>query len=341
MDERDPSIKRKENSEEVLSNKINNKKSEEVSNKSLWNKILNFEYRPISTLNSTLACCLIFGIIFTVLGIILLYLSSTIKEVVLRYDNLLNCEMIFSDNSTSSNKECEVEFTVYEEMEPPVNIYYELENFYQNHRRFIQSQSISQLKGNILTAKDIELDCSPIITVKDLGINKTFGNFTLDDDAPANPCGLYPRSFFNDTYKLKDNKKLDIFINQTNIARQSDKDTRFKSPLNSERIQWINTTDEHFMVWMRPAGTSNFRKLWGRVNKTLTTGNYTLTITNNYKVSDFNGKKKFVLSTSNLLGGKNTFIGTAYIALGVICFMSSAIFCVAYQNKVSHDKKNL
>ena len=40
---------------------------------------------------------------------------------------------------------------------------------------------------------------------------------------------------------------------------------KYKLPEGAEKKLWTNTTDEHFMVWMRPAGLPNFRKLWGRL----------------------------------------------------------------------------
>jgi hypothetical protein len=325
-------------------------------------KIMDFEYRPVATIVSTVTCCIAFGLIFCALGIILLIVSSLVKEITIRYDDIEQCDKFFNNSYNKSlvnlgelqeeikdllnitlfdkERKCEIQFTLFETMSPPINVYYELDNFYQNHRRFIQSRNIAQLSGSIFNASDLKLECDPIITVKELGINKTFGGYYLSDDAPANPCGLYARAFFNDTYKLLNNTKNDVFINETNIAWPSDRDNRFKLPLNAERIQWINVTDEHFMVWMRPASTNKFRKLWGRIDKELSPGNYTLQVVNNYKVSDFKGKKSFVLSTSSFLGGKNTFLGTAYIVLGVICLLTSAIFSIAYKNKVSSDKKN-
>jgi hypothetical protein len=32
------------------------------------------------------------------------------------------------------------------------------------------------------------------------------------------------------------------------------------------------------MVWVRPAGLSDFKKLWGRINQQLDAGDYQLTI---------------------------------------------------------------
>ena len=36
--------------------------------------------------------------------------------------------------------------------------------------------------------------------------------------------------------------------------------------------QWLDMTDEHFMVWMRPAPFPNFTKLYGRINEDLEAG---------------------------------------------------------------------
>lgn len=70
---------------------------------------------------------------------------------------------------------------------------------------------------------------------------------------------------------------------------------------------------------MRTAGLPNFRKLWGRIEEDLVPGTYTVKIVDNYPVSDFDGKKKIVLSTANAFGGKNDFLGIAYIVVGSIC----------------------
>jgi len=57
---------------------------------------------------------------------------------------------------------------------------------------------------------------------------------------------------------------------------------------------------------MRTAGLPNFRKLYGKISvegDVLEAGPYTVKIENNYNVKDFQGKKYFVLSTTNMLGG--------------------------------------
>ena len=100
-------------------------------------------------------------------------------------------------------------------------------------------------------------------------------------------------------------------------------------------------TDEHFIVWMRPAGLPNFRKLWGRITDTdLKAGSQIeVTIDNKFDVSSFNGKKYLILSTVNAFGGKNSFLGISYIVLGGISIILAVVFVIGY-NLHSKYKKN-
>jgi uncharacterized membrane protein (DUF106 family) len=50
--------------------------------------------------------------------------------------------------------------------------------------------------------------------------------------------------------------------------------------------------------------------------------------------------KTFVLSTTNLLGGKNYFMAVCYLVVGVMCIIFSVVFTIAYLNKKSQMKKN-
>lgn len=81
---------------------------------------------------------------------------------------------------------------------------------------------------------------------------------------------------------------------------------------------------------MRTAGLPNFRKLWGVIENNLQPGNYYLKIHNNYEVAPFQGRKTFVISTTNALGGKNYFLAICYIIVGSLCMLISFVFCITY-----------
>lgn len=100
---------------------------------------------------------------------------------------------------------CPIQITVEEKMTGPVFFYYALDNFYQNHRRYIKSRSDTQLSGTEQTVNDIKTNCDPIITNADLGfgdIKAVDGTTLLDPSGPATPCGLIAWSVFNGKFQL-------------------------------------------------------------------------------------------------------------------------------------------
>ena len=50
----------------------------------------------------------------------------------------------------------------------------------------------------------------------------------------------------------------------------------------------------------------------------------------NYPVHKFGGSKRMILSTTSFLGGKNNFLGIAYITVGCICFFLGVVFLVIH-----------
>lgn len=290
-----------------------------------------FTWRPIPTIKSTVLCLEITGAIFIVIGIIIISFSLKIKQIEIRYDDNEKCQI---------GTECDIDFTIPEDMEKNVFVYYRLQNFYQNHRRYLKSKSNAQLKGKILAEKEIKDDCDPIILNRDiyLGVTSIGGN-ELNPDSVAHPCGLMAKSFFNDTYSIKKkggNER--IVISKENIAWTTDKD-RYKNSEKANEIQWISVEDERFMVWMRPAALSDFRKPWGIIDRDLTKGEYTVTIVNNYPVKSFDGKKSFILSTVNQLGGKNYFLAILYLVMGGISIVSGILFWIGYKKYNEKSEK--
>jgi LEM3 (ligand-effect modulator 3) family / CDC50 family len=53
---------------------------------------------------------------------------------------------------TNQGKTCTVPVRIAEDMAPPVRVYYELDNFFQSHRRYVLSVDSTQLLGSVLSA---------------------------------------------------------------------------------------------------------------------------------------------------------------------------------------------
>jgi hypothetical protein len=182
-------------------------------------------WRPGTSFFAQILTFFIFGGIFLLLGAILFFKTNSIDEVTFRYD--IDCPAPTSPVHGSDNTVCTTTFEIDDTMEQPIYMYYQLENFYQNHRRYIKSKSVEQLGGEDLGVADLDV-CEPIITNRDLGFDYAAdGKTKLDPEAPANPCGLVAMSLFNDTYTLKDPKGAAVEVKFDDIAWDSDKKNKF------------------------------------------------------------------------------------------------------------------
>ncbi len=265
------------------------------------------------------------GVLFVGMGVVLLLFSKKIIVQNIKYNN-----------------ENAINITINETMKKDIMIYYQIDGFYQNHRRYVNSKSQAQLEGKNISLEDMKKrhECDPIISNKDLNINEN----KLNPDDIAIPCGLLAKSFilFNDTFNFtytNDNTQLNV--NTTSIARKWDRD-RFKN-IDMNR-QWLDMTDEHFMVWMRPAPFPNFTKLYGRINEDLEAGTQLTIYINHSKYYDkseinneSNIQRSLILTTSNIFGGKNKDLAVSYLTAGGLCFILGIIIIVGYK---SYEQKN-
>jgi len=207
-------------------------------------------------------------------------------------------------------------------------MYYRLENFYQNHRRYVKSRNDAQLRGDVVSKYSALEDCDPL---KSLDNSQDPQNFYL-------PCGLIAWSMFNDTFGLRNSGGSSIPLKKEGIAWASDVKQKFNNPpADAPGIRVIKDfEDEDFIVWMRTAGLPNFKKLYRIIDQDLSPGTYTVDIQNNFPVEEFSGKKYVVLSTTTWIGGKNPFLGWAYIVVGIICFVQGIVFAI--KQKISPRK---
>ncbi|OJJ89481.1 CDC50/LEM3 family protein [Aspergillus glaucus CBS 516.65] len=324
-------------------------------------------WQPILNPKSVLPLFFIVGVIFAPIGGVLLWASSQVQELAIDYSECSDkaptvpssSQMpgdkytstfkssamdapFWQRNTTENTTTCTLTFSIPESMGPPVFMYYRLTNFYQNHRRYVQSMYLDQMKGKAVENKTIKgSTCEPL---------------TIDPDTQKAyyPCGLIANSMFNDTINNpwqvgSVNGEMEYNMTNKGIAWASDKEiikkTEYKPwevvPPQNWREKFPNGyTEEHFpdlgqdedfMVWMRTAALPTFSKLARRNDTTeLAPGNYRLSIQDRFPVTEYGGEKWILISTRTVIGGRNPFMGIAYVVVGGTCVLLGTLFTIAH-----------
>lgn len=199
-----------------------------------------------------------------------------------------------SGDHTVSTHQCFIQFDIPDTLNPPVLLYYQLSNFYQNHRRYVKSFDQEQLKGSAVDHRQVAgSDCDPLQNDPESG-------------KPYYPCGLIANSIFNDTFYSPTllntiaNSDEDSVYHMTGegIAWSSDKalygETDYKYGDVVPPVNWRKRyprydadqfpfpdlhNDEAFQVWMRTAGLPTFSKLALRSdNQSMQPGRYQIRV---------------------------------------------------------------
>ncbi|XP_077253845.1 putative ALA-interacting subunit 2 isoform X2 [Tasmannia lanceolata] len=297
--------------------------------------------KPVLTPGWVISIFLLTGVIFMPIGLIALHASQSVVEIVYRYDTECIPESFRSNKvayikDSSISKNCNQTLKVQKHMKAPIHIYYQLDNYYQNHRRYVKSRSDRQLLHGL--NYNATSSCQPE---------------ELNNELPIVPCGLIAWSMFNDTYTFS-RETAELKVNRKNIAWKSDREHKFGKdvyPFNFQNGTLVGggklnprvplNEQEDLIVWMRTAALPSFRKLYGRIEVDLEADEFiAVKFVNNYNSYSFGGEKKLVLSTSSWLGGKNDFLGVAYIAVGCCCIFISLLFTLLHVKNPRHESES-
>mmetsp|Transcript_67870 Transcript_67870/g.141519 ORF Transcript_67870/g.141519 Transcript_67870/m.141519 type:complete len:360 (-) Transcript_67870:101-1180(-) len=322
-------------------------------------------WQPIMTPLKVVVIFFAIAVCFIPTGLTLLSSSNEVYEERVVYDGsdqTVDCSI----TTEGQGKVCTIQFTFTEDVDGPVYVYYEMENFYQNHRRYVSSRDPFQLEGDEVGKSDLETSCDSFVTNGSLIIN---------------PCGLIANSLFTDVFTLDSTNSIpqNSTLDESGIAWASD-DVKFKQPSgfkskavnnfgtsctaeglpvdcqqytdssgqkylfyypDEDDVQYLyesypglispidGVTDEHFKVWMRPAALPTFRKLYGKVEGDFQANDTLIfSVTANYEVDSFDGSKALLLSTVGEFGGKNPYLGVAFVVVGCISLMFALLFVV-------------
>ncbi|KAL7243161.1 hypothetical protein ACSBR1_015557 [Camellia fascicularis] len=287
--------------------------------------------KPVLTPAWVITTFFLMGVIFIPVGLVSLHASHSVVEIVDRYDTDCVPEPFTSNKvayikDSSIPKNCSRFLKVPKYMKAPIYIYYQLDNYYQNHRRYVKSRSDHQLLYGL--------------KYNDTGSCKPEES---NSGLPIVPCGLIAWSLFNDTYSFSRGTE-ELKVNRKNIAWKSDRDHKFGKqvyPFNFQNGTLIGggnldpniplSDQEDLIVWMRTAALPSFRKLYGKIEEDLDVDDVVVVnLLNNYNTYSFGGKKKLVLSTSSWLGGKNHFLGMAYLSVGSSSILISLVFLLLH-----------
>nr|XP_020446419.1 cell cycle control protein 50A-like [Monopterus albus]XP_020446420.1 cell cycle control protein 50A-like [Monopterus albus]XP_020446421.1 cell cycle control protein 50A-like [Monopterus albus]XP_020446422.1 cell cycle control protein 50A-like [Monopterus albus]XP_020446423.1 cell cycle control protein 50A-like [Monopterus albus] len=306
-------------------------------------------WQPIISAGIVIPGFLIIGLAFIGIGVALFVTSQSIQVLEMDYtgvDKTSPCNRCTDPNVKSCL--CQMDFSIDTLFKGPVFFYYGLSNYYQNFRKYGVSIDYNQLFGDLSYFTSPSEKCSP---------------YQYDNNNnPIVPCGAMANSMFSDTFKLfqiVNGTNKEVPLDGKGIAWWTDSNIKYRNPsvtplqmaFNNtvKPLLWANPAyqldpadannngfiNQDFLVWMRRAALPNFRKLYRRITsgdytQGLPAGNYTLQIAYNYPVLSFGGRKTVVFSNVSWMGGKNDFLGIAYLVIGSMCIIMSIVMLIVY-----------
>lgn len=294
---------------------------------------------PVYTPNYLILMYMVLGIVFIMVGIYLHILSNNTIECIISYDdspgNGITVDTLVEIKSENCNPS-RIDGSEIKYLDGDYFIYYQLRNFYQNNKSYMNSRNDRQLSGELLYNENELSDCHPLIKDK-------YGRILY-------PCGIAAYTIFNDTYMLYDgqNDPIEIDDSLETITFKSDRMNYKNIPeeklIEYEFNDWLSKDifpgrieNPHFIVWMKYSAFSTFNKIYGKLKskKNKLVLPIKIHIKNRYPVNLFNGSKHIVISQNTIFGGKNPYFGVLYMISGII-FILLSIFYLVRNNYNTH-----
>ena len=184
-------------------------------------------------------------------------ISNKVFERVVQYDAYDNLNTTCGINTTvNAGKLCTISITVDADLAPPILVYYQIENFHQNHRSYQKSRDVYQVRTIQLTLlyhylmAHCSLSNTLVANVQSHTSHKHLQlyGYTTQTSIQAglceplnvlggirlNPCGLIANTFFNDIINLTGGTSsdggVDLVMMEDGIAWQSDIDYMYRQP---------------------------------------------------------------------------------------------------------------
>ncbi|XP_066522937.1 cell cycle control protein 50B [Hoplias malabaricus] len=319
-------------------------------------------WQPMLSAGIVIPLFVLVGFAFIGIGAALFITSQKIQVQEMDYTGTETSSPCFQcTNPHSINCTCDITFSLSQLFQGPVFFYYGLSNYFQNFRQYGVSKDDYQLSGDTAYFHAPQSYCFP---------------YQYDsNNTPIVPCGSIANSMFNDSftlYLMMNGSQKQVPFDGKGIAWWTDYNIKYRNPsaVNGsfaaafagtvKPIYWpvpaynLDPTDQanngflnqNFLVWMRRAALPNFRKLYGRItggdySQGLPAGNYTLRINYNYPVISFKGTKKVVFSNVSWMGGKNQFLGIAYLVIGCLCVVMAIVMLIVYAKFKFSDDEDL
>uniref|UniRef100_A0A3B3DGV2 Cell cycle control protein n=1 Tax=Oryzias melastigma TaxID=30732 RepID=A0A3B3DGV2_ORYME len=309
-------------------------------------------WSPMLTASTVLPFFYLLALICMLLGVWLLLTVQRTQEIKVR------------DSRLQGNLPRERQRKDLSDPSDPKDLFYlsSLENFHQNLRRYMDSRDDGQMVGRKRSLKSPSSYCKP---------------FDFDaNGVPIAPCGAVANSMFNDSFLLTYytiNGPSVVPLLRKGLTWYTDKNIKYRNPkADNQTLAEVfeGTTqpsfwqkpvyrldpfdpsnngfiNEDLIVWMREAAFPNFKKLYGilyRANKPYTNGlpagNYSATISYNFPVQYFRGRKELVLTTVSWFGGQNHFLPIAYLVTSSLILLTAVVLTGVWW-KFGKDGKNM